>query len=163
MERLLETGAEVRILTRDPARARAKLSPQNLPKGDVAFVAPDIWRRGLSGATHVVNLAGEPISTRWDPKVKAEIMASRVKTTKTIVEHVNSLAESKRPKVLVNASAIGYYGTSETDTYDERRARGRLSEPGVSGVGANGERGGELSGGVAAPGHRARSRRRRAR
>ena len=73
VERLLETGAEVRILTRDPARARAKLSPQNLPKGDVAFVAPDIWRRGLSGATHVVNLAGEPISTRWDPKVKAEI------------------------------------------------------------------------------------------
>ena len=124
VERLLETGAEVRILTRDPPRARAKLSPQNLPKGDVAFVAPDIWRRGLSGATHVVNLAGEPISTRWDPKVKAEIMASRVKTTKTIVEHVNSLAESKRPKVLVNASAIGYYGTSETDTYDEASGPG---------------------------------------
>ena len=44
MERLLETGAEVRILTRDPAFARAKFSQQNLPKGDVAFVAPDIWR-----------------------------------------------------------------------------------------------------------------------
>ena len=79
VETLLERGAEVRVLTRDVNRARAKLSPQNLPKGDVAFVSPDKWRRGLLGATHVVNLAGEPISTRWDPKVKGEIMASRVK------------------------------------------------------------------------------------
>jgi uncharacterized protein (TIGR01777 family) len=125
VETLLERGAEVRVLTRDVNRARAKLSPQNLPKGDVAFVSPDKWRRGLLGATHVVNLAGEPISTRWDPKVKGEIMASRVKTTKAIVEHVNSITnDAKRPKVLVNASAIGYYGTSETDTYDEASGPG---------------------------------------
>ena len=125
VETLLERGAEVRVLTRDVNRARAKLSPQNLPKGDVAFVSPDKWRRGLLGATHVVNLAGEPISTRWDPKVKGEIMASRVKTTKAVVEHVNSITnDAKRPKVLVNASAIGYYGTSETDTYDEASGPG---------------------------------------
>jgi uncharacterized protein len=122
---LLEQGAEVRILTRDVDKARGKLSPNSLPKGDIAFVGQDKWRRGLVGATHVVNLAGEPISTRWDPKIKGEIMASRVRTTKTIVEHINSIEdESKRPKVLVNASAIGYYGTSESDTYDESSGPG---------------------------------------
>jgi len=122
---LLARGAEVRVLTRDADRARGKLSPSNLPKGDIAFVTPERWRRGLIGATHVVNLAGEPISTRWDPKIKGEIMASRVRTTKTIVEHMNSIEDdAKRPKVLINASAIGYYGTSESETYNES------SEPG---------------------------------
>jgi len=125
VEALLRSGAEVRVLTRDVVKAKTKLSPATLPKGDIAFVSPEKWRRGIVGATHVVNLAGEPISTRWDPRVKGEIMASRVRTTKTIVEHVNSIAdEAKRPKVLVNASAIGYYGTSETDTYDETSGPG---------------------------------------
>lgn len=125
VEALLRSGAEVRVLTRDVAKAKAKLSPSTLPKGDIAFVSPEKWRRGIVGATHVVNLAGEPISTRWDPRVKGEIMASRVKTTKMIVEHVNSITdEAKRPKVLVNASAIGYYGTSETETYDEASGPG---------------------------------------
>ena len=126
VELLLEGGAEVRVLTRDVARARARLSPSRLPRGDVAFVGPEKWRRGLIGATHVVNLAGEPISTRWDPRIKGEIMASRVKTTKTIVEHMHSIKDvDKRPKVLVNASAIGYYGTSETNTYDESSGPGQ--------------------------------------
>ncbi|CEF97981.1 Sugar nucleotide epimerase YfcH,-like putative [Ostreococcus tauri] len=125
VETLLRSGAEVRVLTRDVSKAKSKLSARGMPRGDVAFVPPEKWRRGILGATHVVNLAGEPISTRWDPRVKGEIMASRVKTTKTIVDHVNSISdESKRPKVLVNASAIGYYGTSETDTYDEASGPG---------------------------------------
>lgn len=126
VEKLLEGGAEVRVLTRDVARARSRLSPSRLPRGDIAFVGPEKWRRGLIGATHVVNLAGEPISTRWDPRIKGEIMASRVKTTKTIVEHMHSIKDvDKRPKVLVNASAIGYYGTSETNTYDESSGPGQ--------------------------------------
>lgn len=63
----------------------------------------------LSGFDAVVNLAGEPVfGKRWSDAVKAEIRASRVDGTRKLVEAMKSGAT--RPKVLVNASAIGVYG-----------------------------------------------------
>ncbi|MBV9179274.1 MAG: TIGR01777 family oxidoreductase [Nitrososphaeraceae archaeon] len=56
----------------------------------------------------VVNLAGENIFGRWTKEKKKRIFNSRVNTTKSLCKLLSSL--DKPPKVLVSASATGYYG-----------------------------------------------------
>lgn len=117
--KLLAGGHEVRVLTRDVNAARAALRLENLPSGTITFDDPSRWSAAIAGCTGVVNLAGEPISTRWSPAIKAEIMASRIKATKRITEAIEACPEDQRPSAVVNASAVGFYGTSETATFDE--------------------------------------------
>jgi len=63
----------------------------------------------LAGVDGVVNLAGEPVASgRWTNAKKARIRESRVVGTRNLVAGL--LAAEPRPKVLVSASAIGYYG-----------------------------------------------------
>jgi len=62
----------------------------------------------LEGHDAVVHLAGENIAERWTPERKARIKDSRVKGTRLLAETLGRLAQP--PKVLVAASAIGYYG-----------------------------------------------------
>lgn len=63
---------------------------------------------GLEGFDAVVHLAGENIATRWTAAKKARIRESRVEGTRLLAD---SLAAAARPpKVIVCASAIGYYG-----------------------------------------------------
>jgi uncharacterized protein len=61
------------------------------------------------GADAVVNLAGAPIADgRWTESRKQLLVSSRVDTTRSLV---NALARmAARPRVLISASAIGYYG-----------------------------------------------------
>jgi uncharacterized protein (TIGR01777 family) len=77
----------------------------------------------------VVNLAGAAIGEgRWTAERKQEIINSRKIGTQKLVEAI-AKAEQK-PSVLVNASAVGYYGTSETATFEENSPPGNdfLSE-----------------------------------
>jgi uncharacterized protein (TIGR01777 family) len=67
-------------------------------------------------------LAGEPIAERWSPQQKQAIMESRQLGTRKLVEAI-AMAEAK-PQVLVSGSAIGYYGTSETTSFDENSSGG---------------------------------------
>jgi hypothetical protein len=78
------------------------------------------WQAEVSGCDGVVNLAGAPISERWTPSHKKAIYESRKIGTEKLVEAI-AQAEAK-PSVLVSASAIGFYGTSETATFDETSA-----------------------------------------
>ncbi|MFZ0510192.1 MAG: TIGR01777 family oxidoreductase [Candidatus Nitrosopolaris sp.] len=57
----------------------------------------------------VVNLAGENIFGRWTKEKKKRIFDSRVNTTKSLCKALDPSLD-KRPKVLVSASATGYYG-----------------------------------------------------
>ncbi|MEH2245925.1 TIGR01777 family oxidoreductase [Nostoc sp.] len=111
------------------------------------------WQSVIASCDAVVNLAGEPIGEgRWTPERKQEILNSRKLGTQKIVEAIVSanpktavattgnhpLAEVPSvggsgvgtpatrclPSVLINASAIGYYGTSETATFDETSLSG---------------------------------------
>jgi hypothetical protein len=75
------------------------------------------WQQAIAGCDGVVNLAGEPISERWTPEHKQQILRSRKVGTQKVVEAI-AKADPK-PSVLINSSAIGYYGTSETTTFDE--------------------------------------------
>ena len=70
----------------------------------------------------VVNLAGEPIFQRWSTSAKARIRSSRVDATRTLLEAL--ARETRRPQVLVNASAIGFYPPSDSRTYGEADPHG---------------------------------------
>ncbi len=76
----------------------------------------------VAGCDVLVNLAGEPIAQRWSPAVKERLRASRVDATRAILDALGEL--ERRPTAYVAASAVGYYGHSETATFDETSAAG---------------------------------------
>jgi len=117
--KLSAQGHSVRVLGRNVGSARSKL-----PYRNVTVFAPSDWEEAVRGCTGVVNLAGEPIATRWTPQLKREIMDSRVNTTNKVVDMINGAPETERPQVLVSASAVGFYGVSETQTYNEDSPNG---------------------------------------
>ncbi len=65
----------------------------------------------------VINLTGENVFGRWTAAKKARIQSSRVQTTEAVVSMIERAAA--RPKVLVNASAVGYYGFGEDELIGE--------------------------------------------
>jgi uncharacterized protein (TIGR01777 family) len=120
VNRLHQDGHEVILLTRSVARAQRLFPAVAFPQVNPVAYTPleaGAWQDSLAGCDGVVNLAGAPISERWTPAHKRAIMDSRKLGTEQIVAAI-AQAEPK-PRVLVNASAIGYYGTSETATFDE--------------------------------------------
>ncbi|CAG9461846.1 unnamed protein product [Pedinophyceae sp. YPF-701] len=119
-QRLAAEGHAVRILTRNPDSARTKFAGVR----NVSCHAPSEWAAAIKGSTGVVNLAGEPIATRWNEGVKKEIRDSRLNATRKLVDAINACPEGERPEVLVSSSAVGFYGTSDTNTYDETSAPG---------------------------------------
>ena len=74
----------------------------------------------FSGLDAVVNLAGEPILGLWTKSKKNEILRSRVETTRRVVESLRHGG----PRVLVNASAIGFYGDTGENEVDESSPAG---------------------------------------
>ncbi len=121
VERLHSEGHSVVVLTRSVDHGRRVFPAEAFPRVEVVGYSPleaGGWQNGvLSGCDGVVNLAGAPISERWSDEHKQAIMDSRTIGTAKLVE---ALAKADpKPSVWVNASAIGYYGTSETATFDE--------------------------------------------
>jgi uncharacterized protein len=108
----LKNGDEVYILTR-------QLKPNQPSLTYVEWLKPGSKPASyLEGADVLVNLAGESINSgRWDIKRKQRIVQSRLNATQEILNIIENLP--KKPKVLINASAIGYYGTSESLTFTE--------------------------------------------
>jgi uncharacterized protein len=126
VEQLEAGGHHTVLLTRNADRARQQFPTVVYPNVTIVPYDPTTsgdWQTALSGCDGVVNLAGEPISeSRWTPDRKKLLMDSRVLTTEKLVEAIAAAPE--KPKVLVSASAIGFYGTSETATFDESSAPG---------------------------------------
>ena len=85
--------------------------------------AGTIDAQGLEGVDAVVHLAGEGIGDRrWTPTHKARVLDSRVRGTTLIAETIAGL--SKKPDVLVSASAIGFYGDRADEILTEESAKG---------------------------------------
>jgi uncharacterized protein (TIGR01777 family) len=86
----------------------------------------------LTHADGVINLAGEnvgghgPLPPRWSPALKRRLRLSRLEATQAIVQALAEAPPEQRPHVLINASAVGYYG----DRGDEI-----LTEDSLPGVG----------------------------
>jgi uncharacterized protein (TIGR01777 family) len=71
----------------------------------------------------VVNLAGANLAERrWSRSYKAEIRRSRIDLTAHLIAWMRSC--SRPPRRLISASAIGYYGVSDDETFDETSAAG---------------------------------------
>ncbi len=81
----------------------------------------------LSQADVVINLAGASINHRWTESYKKELYDSRIITTRKIVDTINRL--DHKPKLLISASAVGYYpSTGCYDEYYARKGNGFLSD-----------------------------------
>lgn len=73
----------------------------------------------IEGVDVFINLAGVSLNSgRWTASRKQAIQSSREITTKEVVRIINTL--NKKPKILLQASAVGYYGTSNTKVFTEQ-------------------------------------------
>ena len=116
---LLERGDEVTVLSRRPEDAQRQLGVEAVGWRTEAEPAPV---EALAGRDGVVHLAGESIAQRWTPESKERIRSSRELGTARLVEGLK--AAEPRPRVLVSASAVGYYGARGSERLDETAAPG---------------------------------------
>ena len=80
-------------------------------------------QNSLKSCEGVINLAGEPIAEkRWTTDHCKEITNSRIETTKNLIKNLRNLR--KPPKVLINASAIGFYGSHSQTEFTEENIQG---------------------------------------
>ncbi len=122
---LKQQGHQILIFTRNPSKAQRVFPASAFSNLEIVQYTPQEsgdWQQRVSGCDAVINLAGEPIAERWSPQQKEAIMQSRQIGTRKLVEAI-ATAENK-PQVLVSGSAVGYYGTSETRTFDESNDAG---------------------------------------
>ncbi|HZU37989.1 MAG TPA: TIGR01777 family oxidoreductase, partial [Gemmataceae bacterium] len=121
VRRLRDRGDSVAVLTRRPEVARAKLAPGCvIVEGDP--MQPGAWSAAVKDADAVINLVGEPVlGKRWNQSLKALLRNSRVQSTANAVKALAlaPLTQAGQPKVLLNASAIGYYGPHANEELTE--------------------------------------------
>jgi uncharacterized protein (TIGR01777 family) len=112
VRRLDERGDPVVVLTRRPDAARQRLPGRaTIVTGDPMQSGP--WMDAVRDCDAVVNLVGESIfSRRWNEEFVKLLHDSRVQSTQNVVQALGKAPRTTagQPKVLVNATAIGYYG-----------------------------------------------------
>ena len=126
---LLKEGHELCIISRKNIN-NLKI---NIPLDKFKFLKIDLSKKqnwsnenllsNLKDSDGIINLIGEPIADKkWTEIQKEEIKKSRINTTKFLME---TLKKSRiNPKVIVNGSAIGFYGTSLTQEFNENSQSG---------------------------------------
>ncbi len=121
--RLIQENHQVILLTRKTDLRVANVSP-NLQYQTWNAVDSGPWKHHLTWADAVINLCGESVIDRaWSPKRKIALHQSRIGTTRTLVQ---ALEEVKpRPQILINASAIGFYGNTFDSEVIESHRKGR--------------------------------------
>lgn len=112
--RLYSEHHDVIILSRSPKRSRRKMhSSAQLVQWDGQTTTN--WGHLIDGADAVINLAGSGIAdARWSDERKQTIRDSRVRVGEAIVQAID--VATIKPKVLIQASAVGYYGVLNGDT-----------------------------------------------
>lgn len=104
-------GASLRLISR-----AARIADQ---PGEEWFEWEDLTR-AVRGAAAIVNLAGEPVAgRRWTASAKAAIRDSRVQAGESVVAALRVTPAAQRPAVLVQASAVGWYGSRGDALLDE--------------------------------------------
>ena len=113
LEALRHRGDEVVALSRS---ARLDTPSVHWVRGDYRNL--ERWGDEVDGCDAVVNLAGEPLmGGRWSTKRMEAILHSRVGTTTALYHAIRQASE--RPRVLISASAVGYYGPHPEASFDE--------------------------------------------
>jgi uncharacterized protein len=112
-EDLLMDGHEVILLSRSPDKRDG-----NIPAGAQVLGwdgrTSQGWAEAADGAGAIINLAGANLSSkRWSDKQKEKLLESRLNPGRAVVEAVEKAVT--RPQVVIQSSAVGYYGTRYGD------------------------------------------------
>lgn len=111
-KRFLELGHEIIILTRKKSHTGGNPTYLQWLCEDSTPTIQDI--------DVMINLAGESLSSgRWTDERKERILSSRIEATEAVL----AIMKKNSPKTFINASAIGYYGTSLTETFTEENKK----------------------------------------
>jgi len=122
-QRIVERGYEVVCLTRNAPTAKEKWGNR------IKFVDWNGrnavgWGGYAEGALAIINLAGESIASgRWNAEKKQRILLSRMNAGEAVVKAVQSA--KKKPEVIIQASAIGFYGDRGDKVLDETSPPGK--------------------------------------
>ncbi len=119
-DRLVADGAEVIVLTRGvvPARQRSGVRFSTWDGSN-----PGPWIDELAGARAIVNLAGENLASgRWSRTKKLRLRTSRIEPTRALIAAIRDAPV--RPSVLLQASAVGFYGASDDREVGEESPTG---------------------------------------
>jgi uncharacterized protein (TIGR01777 family) len=121
---LLDSGADVTVLSRDPARAGAQLSSLPRPVEVVAWdpLAEPAPAQALEGRDAVIHLAGATVAQRWNARGKRAIRDTRVLGTRNLVAGIEQT--DTPPRALLCASGAGYYGAAGDEPLDEESPAG---------------------------------------
>ncbi len=121
--RLGKEGYGVAVLTRNQHKALALLGEQ-IRAVEWDGRSPRGWVELVSQTLAIVNLAGENIGQgRWTADKKARLLNSRVQAGRAISEAIKQA--SPKPRVLIQASAVGYYGSRGEEELDEASPPGK--------------------------------------
>lgn len=123
VKRLLDRGHDVVVLSRrinafkDVASSQLKIELWDAKTAG-------LWKSQLDGADAVINLTGEGIAgKRWTRPQKQILRNSRLESAAALIEAIRSA--SNKPKTLINASAVGFYGSVPEGDVTEKDIRGR--------------------------------------
>jgi uncharacterized protein (TIGR01777 family) len=119
---LLQKKMEVVVLTRNLPKAVIILGSdcKYFQWMDMNTLPP---AEAFDGVDVVINLMGENIGgKKWDETQKKRIYDSRINSTRLLVEAIKALP--KKPRALINASAVGIYGNRGDETLDENATSG---------------------------------------
>jgi len=119
----LHKDYEIIALSRDASRAAKSISElAKVIEWDGRTTGS--WLQHANGAFAIINLAGENIASgRWTESKKAGILHSRLDGTRAVIEAIKQM--DKKPAVVIQASAIGFYGPRQDEPLDENSTPGK--------------------------------------
>ncbi|MCS6985202.1 MAG: TIGR01777 family oxidoreductase [Leptospiraceae bacterium] len=119
-QELQRSGAKLFLLGRNEEKLR-----QLFPLAEVAYYDGshhiDLSHR-LEGSAIIINLIGESVAQRWNREVKEKIRSSRLNSTVFLANNVKKM--HVKPQIVLQASAIGYYGNRGDEILDENSPPG---------------------------------------
>ncbi|WP_322923128.1 TIGR01777 family oxidoreductase [Paenibacillus campi] len=119
----LQEGHEITIVTRE-------LTPERSAAQRVHYITWDDLEQHpeqIEGIDALVNLSGESLNQRWTTKTKLDLVESRMRTVNIVSKSLEKLQH--KPEVVVQASAMAIYGTSDDETFDESSERRTMNFP----------------------------------
>jgi uncharacterized protein (TIGR01777 family) len=118
---LTADGHEVIVLSRTPEKVTNLPSRAKAERWDGRTATG--WGRLADGSRAIVNLAGENLASgRWNAERKQRIRISRLDAGRAVVEAVEMV--ERKPKVVIQASAVGYYGPRGNEEITEEDTAG---------------------------------------
>ncbi len=118
VDHFLERGFEVVSIARSKSPGSDHSSAFKHISADTT--SPGSWQSEVSAADVVINLAGQTIFHYWTAAYKQKIYSSRILTTRNLVASFSKGG----PKLLLNASAVGYYGNRDDEVLTEEQPAG---------------------------------------